>query len=140
LAPNDAFAHLKLAEILVFAGRPQEALEFIDTAARLDPHGEARQEYIRGLAEFGLERFDTAAASLTKALELNPDFAEPTAVLVAAYGHQGQQDAVKLLEPYGYESWTGTVFNAGLQFPFQHETDRKRLEDGLRKAGMKDVY
>ncbi len=140
LAPNDAYAQLKLAEVLVYAGQPRKALESVATAVRLDPRGEPRQLYIRGLAEFGLEAFDKAAASLQRTLELNPEFAKPTAILTAAYGYLGQRDAAKLLEPYQTEWWGVSVSTAVLQFPFQREKDRQRLAEGLRKAGLREIY
>ncbi len=138
LAPNDAYAQLKLAEMLVYAGQPQKALAFVANAARLDPHDEPRQLYIRGLAEFGLEQFNKAAASLQRALELNPVFAKPTAILTTTYGYLGQHDADKLLEPYRNERWGSSIANTVLQFPYQHEDDRKWLAEGLRKAGLKE--
>jgi tetratricopeptide (TPR) repeat protein len=138
LAPNDAYAQLKLAELLVYAGQPREALEYIADAARLDPLGEPRQLYIRGLAEFGLEQFDKAAASLQRTLKLNPIFTKPTAVLTACYGFLGQQDAAKHLLPYWNGRLVSSIASTVLQFPYQHEDDRKRLAEGLRKAGLKE--
>lgn len=87
LAPNDALAHLAMAKMLVFAGRPQDAREFLTSAVRLDTHGAHRQSYIRGLMEFGLDEFDEAAVSVSRALELNARFPKPTAILVAKHGY-----------------------------------------------------
>jgi TolB-like protein/class 3 adenylate cyclase/Flp pilus assembly protein TadD len=142
LVPNDAHAQLELAKFLIFAGQPRDALEFIANAKRLDPHGKARQQYIRGLMEFGMERFEAAAASLENALQLNPDFARPAAILAAVYGHLGRnQDAVDLLRPHQNEYWAGRgVISAVLQFPYRYEEDKQRLAEGLRLGGMKEFY
>jgi len=140
LAPSDAHAQLKLAEILVYAGQPQDALEFIVKAARLDPYGMPRQLYIQGLAEFGLKLFDNAAASMKRTLKLNPDFVKPVAILAATYGHLGQQHAASILEPYKNFHWGRSLQSVVLAFPYQQEEDRKRLEKGLQRAGMREVY
>ena len=141
LAPSDAHAALELAEILVYAGRPEEAMRYVADAARLDPHGEPRQLYVLGIAYFGLDRFEEAAASLVRALELNPDYAQPSALLAAALGYLGrEQEAADTLRPYVNEYWAGVVGvgSAVLQFPYQHDKDRERLAKGLRLAGMKE--
>ena len=142
LAPSDAYARLELAEILVYAGRPEEAFQHVADAARLDPHGEPRQLYVQGLAYFGLDRYEEAAASLVRALEQNPGFTRPSAFLAAAYGYlEREQDAADTLRPHMSEYWAGAgVMSAVLQFPYQHERDRQRLADGLRLAGMKEFY
>jgi len=138
LAPGDAHVQLKLAEILTFAGQPQKGLKFVSDSARLDPHGKPRQLYVRGLAEFGLEQFDNAAASLQKALELNPGFAKPTAILAAVKGYLGDQNAASILEPYSNEYWGTAILNTVVAFPYKQQIDKKRLEEGLRKAGLKE--
>ena len=141
LAPNDAYAKLELAEILVYAGRPTEALEHVADAARLDPHGEPRQRYILGLAYFGLEQYEDSVAALTRALELNPDFTRPSAILTSALGHLGEGErAAKMLRIYGggaYWAEAG-ISSMVIQFPYKHRADRDRVERGLRLAGVKE--
>jgi adenylate cyclase len=138
LAPNDAHSLIKLAEILVYAGYPQESLKFGALAARLDPQGLARQLYIQGLAEFGLDRFDKAAETLEKAFETNPEFTKPLTILVAAYGYLGRRDASQILKPYEKEYWASSISTAGPQFPYHFDKDRLRLAEGLRKAGLRE--
>ena len=138
LAPNDAYSLLKLAEILVYSGYPQESLKFGALAARLDPQGLARQLYIQGLAEFGLDQFGKAAETLEKAFATNPEFTKPLAILVAAYGYLGRQDASQMLEPYEKEYWASSISTLGQHFPYHFDKDRLRLAEGLRKAGLRE--
>jgi tetratricopeptide (TPR) repeat protein len=139
LAPNDAYSLLKLAEILVYAGYPQESLKFGALAARLDPQGLARQLYIQGLAEFGLDQFGKAAETLEKAFETNPEITKSLTILVAAYGYLGRQDAYQILKPYEDEYWASSISTAGLQFPYNLDKDKLRLAEGLRKAGLREI-
>ena len=139
LAPNDAFSLLKLAEILVYSGNPQESLEFVALAARFDPQGLARQLYIQGLAEFGLDQFGKAAETLEKAFATNPEFTKPLAILVAAYGYLGRKDASQILKPYEEkEYWASSISTLGQHFPYHFDKDRLRLAEGLRKAGLRE--
>ena len=53
---------------------------------RLNPHYPSSYAYQRGLALFGLNRLDEAAASLKRAIELNPDDYWSQRLLLAVYG------------------------------------------------------
>ena len=87
------------------------------------------------------QRFDAAADSLERALELNPDFARPSAILAAVYGYLGQAQAgLDILEPYWGEYWATSIFDSVIQFPYQHKEDRARLEQGLRLTGLPEFY
>jgi TolB-like protein/predicted Zn-dependent protease len=138
MSRSDAHSHLKLAEILAYAGMPQAALNSVAISKRLDPHGKPRQLYVQGLAEFGLDQFSQAATALEQALELNPGFAKPITILAASYGYLGQQDAAVILKPYKNEYFASSVSTASVQFPFKHDEDRNRFAEGLRKAGLKE--
>jgi tetratricopeptide (TPR) repeat protein len=136
LAPNDAYSLHKLAEIMAYAGYPQESLKYGAIAARLDPQGLTRQLYVQGLAEFGLEQFDKAAETLEKAFEINPEFTKSLTILVAAYGYLGRQDAFQILKPYENEYWASSIAMVGPHFPYHFDKDKLRLAEGLRKAGL----
>jgi adenylate cyclase len=138
LSQNDAYSHLKLGEILAYAGFPLESLKSVALASRLDPHGKPRQLYVQGLAEFGLKEFSKASASLEQALALNPDFAKPITILAASNGHLGLKDAASILKPYESEYWASAVSTALVQFPYSREDDKIRLAEGLRKGGLKE--
>ena len=58
LSSSDADAQIALARALILSGRPAESIEPIELAERLDPYGEALQQFLRGLAEFGSENFN----------------------------------------------------------------------------------
>ena len=136
--PIDAYSQLKLAEILVYAGHPQESLKFGALAARLDPQGLARQLYIQGLAEFGLDQFGKAAETLEKAYEANPEFTKSLTILVAAYGYLRRQDANQRLKTHQKVLWLRSISTAGLHFPYNLDKDKLRLAEGHRKAGWSE--
>jgi tetratricopeptide (TPR) repeat protein len=99
LDANDATAHAGLAEALVLANRPAEALEVIETAIRLDPHNPPSYLITLGAAQFGLEQFEEAAATFERAVKRNPENEIPFIYLASAYGHQGRiEDADDTIE------------------------------------------
>ncbi len=136
-APNDPEARNTLAQVLIYSGKPRNALEHIEHALRLDPANKGNALYLRGLAEFGRERFETAAEDLSRALALNPDFRRPAAILAAAYAFLDKKhEARAALDEYESEYPAYGITSTVLFFPYQHEVDRARLTEGLRRVGM----
>lgn len=153
LAHSSAEATIGKAEILTHAGNPQEALNLIPLAERLDPLNQAYYAYVRGLAEFSLVKYEAATVSLSRALDLNPAFQRPAAVLAASYGQLGRKDdaltARRIFASESLQDGTGTmpernqkiedvrgINSTLLLFPFKEKDDETRLATGLQKAGM----
>lgn len=140
LEPSSAEALSNLAELLIYAGRSNRALEHLSQAMRLDPLNQSYLYFLQGLAEFGLERFETASISLSKALELNPEFKRPAAILAATYTYLNRtEDASNALDVYMSEyggPWANTSSIVPLYFTYKHESDKERLVKGLLQAGM----
>jgi len=139
LDPNDSDSYLAMAYALIFADRPEEALDFVEKAMRLDPYYPAYYLFVLGLAHFALEQFEEAATLSERALKRNPINYVPLIHLAAAYGHLGreQEAAVALaklnkalpLITMDYMSWP-------FMFRYKDPVDKDRLLDGLRKAGL----
>ena len=160
LDENDPLGHEAMAAALIFAGRPEEGAGAIGTAMRLDPQYPHEYLFWLGLAQFGMERFDQAARTLSRAVELNPDDDRALIVLAAAWGHSGRAgaataaiDTLNKLRSAKERRRSRTpernlvagidTFVAGaytLQdvdlWPFKERGDRERLREGLRKAGL----
>ena len=90
LDENDASALAGLANALVQADRPAEGLDTIEQALRLDPHHPPNYLITLGAAQFGLERYEEAAAAFERAVRRNPDNELPLIYLAASYGHLGR--------------------------------------------------
>ncbi len=99
LENNDAAAHAGLAEALILAGKPAEAIDAIEIAMRLDPHHPPNYLITLGAAQFGMERFEEAALIFERAVKRNPDNEIPFIYLASAYGHLGRiEDADNAIE------------------------------------------
>jgi tetratricopeptide (TPR) repeat protein len=149
---NDADSRAVLAEVLIYCGRPEEAMTAIEAARRLDPHNAARYAYLEGFARFGLDQFDAAAQLLERALELGPDLwppetttyaeadCDPCELLLAAYGYLGRRDeAIQAMRNRLDGTWGTVGVNVRTVVayrPFKEADDRERLAEGLRRAGQ----
>jgi adenylate cyclase len=147
--PNDADSHVTLAEMLIYTGQPRRALDSIAKARRLDPHNQGYHAFLSGSAQFGLEQFDAAAASLERALELNPElwlqqrqvyghqYCQPCLPLAAAYAYLGRKQDAQALVRRLREQWHNVNVRTTMAYwPFQHDADRDRLARGLLEAGL----
>jgi TolB-like protein/class 3 adenylate cyclase/Tfp pilus assembly protein PilF len=145
--PNDADGYVALAGALSFAGRPAEALEAVEKAMRLNPRFPSSYAYQRGLALFGMNRLDEAAASLQRAIQLNPDDYWSRRLLIAVDGLSGKRDeAERLADSIRSNDRRGrfagqdplTIRGVTYWYPFARPEDAKRFATGLAKAGIPD--
>jgi TolB-like protein/class 3 adenylate cyclase len=139
LDANDPNGYVAMGTLLVKVGSPSEGLEFIETAMRLDP----RSDYLYRLgdAQFHLERFEEAAATLLRATKRNPGDEWNFFLLAAAYGQLGrEQEASSAIEMFNnlrlkarQRQYTLTDID---NWNFKEAAERERLRNGLRKAGL----
>ena len=142
LDANDPVGYVAMARALIMAGSPAEGADSMKKAGRLDPHSPPTYLKTLGLAQFGMERFKEAAASLEQATKLNPDDEWGFLFLAAAYGQLGrEQEAKSAVETFnGLRAKSGWDNPYTLQqvavFAFKEQTDIERLREGLRQAGV----
>ena len=90
--PSSWAAIVERGELMVYMGRPSEALAFVEQALALesaDPISVQFAMYTRCLADMALGRYDEAIAACEKSASLY-DWWLPHFYLVAAYTHQGE--------------------------------------------------
>ena len=139
LDANDPVGYEAMSRVLIRAGRPAEGLEFLRKAMRLDPQGDYL--YRLGEAQFHLERYDDAAATMLNATKRNPGDEGGFLLLAAAYGQLGRdEEARSAIETFSrlrakVVQRPLTLADVG-RWPFKEPADRERLREGLRKAGL----
>jgi TolB-like protein len=139
LDANDPDGYVAMGNILVRVGRPAEGLEFIETAMRLDPQSDYL--YRLGEAQFHLERYDEAAATLLRAAKRNPSNTWNIFLLAAAYGQLGrEQEAESAIETFNKMRAKAGQHLMSLAdvggWRFKDSAERERMREGLRKAGL----
>jgi TolB-like protein/class 3 adenylate cyclase/Flp pilus assembly protein TadD len=137
LDTNYADGYAQLASALIQAGRPQEGLEAIQTAMRLNPARPFFYLDVFGRANFMLGRFDEAAMIYEEVVHTNPGFISGHRGLAAAYAYLGRiEDAewegeeILVLQP------DFSLRQERVSSAFKRKEDMERYIEGLRKAGL----
>ncbi len=135
--PNYANAHVLLATLLYYAGRPQEGLERIQKSIQLNPHHPYNYSFHLGQAYYILRRYDEAIEAFKSGIESNPTSERLHVWLAAAYAQSGAIEDAK------WEATQVLTLNPSFSqvriqktFPFKISADREHFLDGLRKAGL----
>jgi adenylate cyclase len=135
--PNYANAHVLLATLLYYAGRPEESVERLRRAMRLNPHHPFNYNFHLGQAYFTLKRYEDAIATLQEGVASNPASERLHIWLAASFALAGKLDdaqweaeQVKVLNPQF------SVSTIAKSYPFKNDKDRKHFIGGLRKAGL----
>jgi adenylate cyclase len=137
LEPSYADGYGTMALSLNYAGRPQEGLEAIRTAMRLNPRHQFFYVWIVGQSHFLMGAYDDAIAQFEDVIASNPHFPSGHLALAAAYAQTGRTDDAE---------WEAAEVLALLpDFSLARERERslytntadlERWLDGLRKAGL----
>ncbi len=135
--PNyaDLLAHTGL--FLTFAGKPEEAIDQIKTAMRLNPHYGAWYPSELGFAQYLAGQYEPAAMSLKEAIDRNPGSLWAHQRLAATYARLGRLDQARdeanlILEMN--PDFSIAEIKKGL--PFKNPTDLEVYLEGLRLAGF----
>jgi adenylate cyclase len=135
--PNyaDLLAHTGL--FLTFAGKPEEAIDQIKTAMRLNPHYGAWYPSELGFAQYLAGQYEPAAMSLKEAIDRNPGSLWDHQRLAATYARLGRtdeaRDEVNLILEMNPEF---SITEIGRSLPFKNSTDLEVYLEGLRLAGL----
>ncbi|MGE0825266.1 MAG: tetratricopeptide repeat protein, partial [Candidatus Binatia bacterium] len=138
LDPNDADGYVTLGEILRFAGRPEEGIELIEKAMRLNPQYPAMYLVTLGINYRVAGRYEEALTPLKRFRTLNPNVWHVQANLAACYAELGRleeaQTEVAELQRLA-PNFSLEVYKQFL--PYKDPAGVERFLAGLRKAGLK---
>jgi adenylate cyclase len=139
LSPEGAAVTGQMAQLQIFTGEVELAVENLRKAMRLAPGYHAWYPFWLGLALVMLGRFEEALASLQEASKSSPDFEEVRLILAAALAGLGREqeardEAQKFLRVtprFSLQEWAARE-------PFKNPADLEHLVGLLRKAGLPD--
>jgi adenylate cyclase len=124
--------------VLTFAGRPEEAIGFLQKAMRLNPRYPYNYLSLLGMA-YGLTgRYKEAITTLKTGVSRNPDHLPLHLHLVVSYSELGREaearaEVAELLRV----SPTFSLVGVRRVMPFKDPADLERYLAALRKAGLK---
>jgi adenylate cyclase len=137
LNPSSGQVYLDLGFLLRMAGKPKEAIPVIQKAMRLEPM--APDIYVRQLALDYFQAGDCkeALAECDKGLKRQPDHIFSRVIMAAVYGACGREEearkeateVLRINPKFTVDSFMGKT-------PYKNPSDRERVSQGLRKAGL----
>jgi adenylate cyclase len=134
LNPNYDLVVVQQGELLTWLGRPEEGIDWIRKAMRLNPYHPERFWSHLGRACYCAEKYPEAAQSFSRITR--PDHSHH-AFLAATFAQMG--------DPVAAEAHAAEVLKREPKFSvaaylttqhYKHDADRKRHEAGLLKAGL----
>ena len=137
LDPNFASAHLEYGHVLTYAGKPEQAIESVKKAMRLDPHYPPVWGWFLARAYTLVGRYDEARPLLQRVVTLSPDFLPAYADLAVIAIRSGQLPearaaaaAIKRINPdASLEGWRQSL-------PYKDPAVLDRVLVDLGKAGL----
>ncbi|MBW2622724.1 MAG: guanylyl cyclase [Deltaproteobacteria bacterium] len=144
LEPNDPLVHAHMALVLMYVGRPAEAIDHINTAMRLDPHYTGLYLLGMGTARFCMGQLEEAVALLERSRSHTPGLRWASAILTVAYArldrNQEAREALGKLIP-DLENLTPDEEKKILKYvmsyvPFKDLKTSDDFAAGLIKAGL----
>jgi adenylate cyclase len=134
LNPNNDLILVQNGELLTWLGRPEDGIEWIRKAMRVNPYHPERFSNHLGRAHYTARQYPEAVEALSRLTR--PDCGQH-AFLAAALAQLGDQTAaaahaqevLKQLPGFSVRRFLATTH-------YQHESDRVHLREGLLKAGL----
>jgi len=145
LDANDPAGYLAKSRALILAGKAAAALPAVRSAMRLDPHLDANNLYLLGMAHFGLNQYEQALDALNRAHRLAPDHPDVLALMVATLGYLNHREEAapyikmlrKIAAKRGPARWRlRTSVTSTLLYRYKDKRDTEHYRDGLRKGGL----
>jgi adenylate cyclase len=137
LAPNSAAAHIWMGQVLMFAGRHEEAVQHSEQALRLDPISPGFYYRILGLAYFFAGRYEEAIAAHKKSLNRAPNDILTHIALTTAYGWAGRLEEARAQAAEVLRINPNYSVEERKLGPYKNQADLEHYVEGLRKAGLK---
>jgi adenylate cyclase len=133
LNPNDANSHAELGAIMNYSGETDLAIKELETSFSFNPHMRPSNYMQLGLAYYIKGRYDDAIDTLEQGSSWYPTDVFINIPLAAAYAKvvrlkDAERVKVRKLRPFFEVDNYGTAFI--------NQTDRSKIVDGLRKAGL----
>jgi len=135
LNPNDPRIVAQRGELMTWLGEPEQAIEWLQMAMRLDPFGVRERAHLLGRALFAARRYAEAADAYRQSAYLRRP--EPHADLAAALAQAGRaaEAAAEVAETMRIKpEFSAAAYVKGLGYA--REEDREHHREALVKAGL----
>jgi adenylate cyclase len=136
LNPNDTRMLAQRGELMVWLGRPEEGVEWVQKAMQLDPLGADGFAHLLGRALRAGRRYQDAIAAYKQVRRVRYQHHAEMAACYAASGidHEAAKqkaETLRLNPDFSTEKYIWSL-------PYKNAADREHLRDSLHKAGLPD--
>jgi adenylate cyclase len=148
LNPNDVDIAAYMAILLVYLGKPEESLQWINSARRLNPLHPEWYHSVTGIISYSARRYSEAIEAFRKCSYKDRVH---HAYLAASYAQVGQMEEARVEAELFLTIRTREVRETGEQIPdsplelasfetdlFRSSADKNHFLEGLRKAGVQE--
>jgi adenylate cyclase len=135
LNPNDADGKSQIGYLLALRGRPEEGLEWIDAAKRLNPLHPGWYNFSVGIALYSLARYEEAAKAFQRLPNLGPWARARLAACLAQLGQNADAQVHATAVLKNQPDFSIDRFMAR-DILLERMEDREHLREGLRRAGL----
>ncbi|MCH9012227.1 MAG: adenylate/guanylate cyclase domain-containing protein [Proteobacteria bacterium] len=140
LDPNFAEGYARLGHILILAGRPQEGIDLVRKAMRLDPHYPFTYLFYLGHAYYAMEKYEEAIAALKKGFTRNPDLMVSHLVLAVIHSELGRKEEARAEVAETLRiSPRASMEGQRERMPFKDQAVLERYLNALRKTGLPET-
>ena len=137
LDPNFAEGYARLGEILSLAGKPEEGLDLVEKAMRLDPHFPPNYLIYLGHAYYVMGRYEEAIAALRRSLTHNLDFLHPHRTLAVIFSELGRKEEAQAeVAEVLRINHRATLESQRERIVFYDQAVTEQYLEGLREAGV----
>jgi tetratricopeptide (TPR) repeat protein len=126
-----------LAEILKFSGRPEEVIELMEKAMRLNPRYPGIYLFQSGSSYYYMERYDEAIPLLKRAVTRRPNHMPTHQYLAASYTELGREEEARAELAEVLRISPNHSLEGLARYPYKDPAYLERLRNHMRKAGLK---
>jgi adenylate cyclase len=136
LNPNDPRMLAQRGELMVWLGRPDEGVEWVQKAMQLDPLGATGFAHLLGRAHRANRRYEDAIAAFKQVRSPRYQHHAELAACCAATGNDHEAAKQKAETLHLKPDFSTERYIASL--PYKNTADREHLRDSLHNAGLPD--
>jgi adenylate cyclase len=134
LNPNNDLILVQQGELLMWLGRPEDGIEWIRKAMRLNPYHPERFWHHLGRAHYTAQQYPEAVAALSRLTRLDCTHHAFLAAVLAQLGDRTAatahaQEVLRQDPAFSIQRYLSTLH-------YRLDSDRDRVRDGLGKAGL----
>jgi len=121
---------------MAFAGRAQEAVDWIEKAKRLNPHHPIWYDWNGSFAYYMARDYDKALLGAKRTLVVYPKSISLHRILAATYVEMDNMEKARQVAQRVLEIDPEFALSRVRNVPFQHKADRERYFGALAEAGL----